>query len=86
MKDVTQDAEHHFVDRLSLYRATEDAVSLLPKIGLMPPNELLLAEIIQDAIGLLRWQSRIALHAGSWQQWIVNACAALDHVQQKVVV
>ena len=47
----------------------------------MTANELLLKRVIQDAIEMLRWQSKKPLSADSWGQWVNDALTALDDIE-----
>lgn len=44
----------------------------------MTANERLLVLVLQDAIEMLRWQSRKSISAESWAEWAGNAIEAID--------
>lgn len=46
-------------------------------------REQMLAQVVRDAIELLRWQARSPLAADSWSQWVILAIAALDDAAQQ---
>lgn len=41
----------------------------------------ILAQVIKDAIEMLRWQARKPVGAESWAQWVIDAMTALDEAR-----